>query len=198
MQYVTRHENKSRTTNEKSGKNCSVIFNWKTCFYLIVMTAGWDILSSVLWKKMSSLEYNVHVLLKHSKYANSQQERIWLYFVPTLTTYHIEWMWFLLCICMKMLGLTHFNSVCASTKSPKSSLQPQWQTCSAGLSHHSCMVRTQMSGLTCGMLGVFHKINLAEKNRLHTLPHPIIHVRPTLLSSYKRLSHWCYPQQQLC
>lgn len=63
---------------------------------------------------------------------------------------------------------------------------------------HLCMVRAEMSGLTVAHLRVFHKVNLAEKNRLHTRPHPVIHVRPGLLSSYKRLSHWCYPQQQLC
>ncbi len=87
-----------------------------------------------------------------------------------------------------------WKHVYANTKSVISSLQPLWLTYCAGVSPRSCTVRTEMSGLTCGMLGVFHKVNLAKKNRLHTLPHPIIPMRPGLLSSYKRLSHWCYPQ----
>lgn len=60
------------------------------------------------------------------------------------------------------------------------------------------LVRTEVSVLSCGTPGVFHKVNLAKKHRLHTLPHPIIPARPSLLSSYKRLSRWCSPHQQLC
>lgn len=60
------------------------------------------------------------------------------------------------------------------------------------------LVRTEVSELSCGTPGVFHKVNLAQRSRLHTHPHPVIPVRPSLLSSYKRLSRWCSPQQQLC
>lgn len=52
--------------------------------------------------------------------------------------------------------------------------------------------------VTWHAVGVFHKVNLAKKNRLHTLPHPVIPMRPSLLSSYKCLSHLCDPQQDWC
>lgn len=123
---------------------------------------------------------------------------VWLN--PALSRNHIDYQlrnerlcafWAFLCISIKMLELQKCKAL----------QEVQYQIlslCCTICSNSSCMVGTEMSGLTCGMLGVFHKVKLAQKNRLHTRPHPIIHLRPSLLSSYKRLSHWCYPQQQLC